>query len=156
MTEYCSTLHLEVPEICRSRLPLNLTIFGLRGTSGPASWTSSKYILPFRTESNRFSIVPEKNKRKVILSRALNGISRCIFLCSKFQTTVMFCDQIRERYGKINESMNGPPFMHVRMFTIIYMLLAQVNLCYRMNLQHLCKLCTEFAVLLLQRMSLTL
>jgi len=58
-----------------------------------------------------------KKQNKNILWRAFNGVSRCLILCSKLQTTVMFCDQVRYRYDKISKPMNGSPFFCERMYT---------------------------------------
>ena len=118
MAAHFPILRPEVLEACHN-LPLNLTVFGPRGTNWSVSWTSGKHNPPFRTEDDVFSIVLKKGKEdeKNILCRAFNGISRSFILCSKLQTTVVFCDQVRYRNDKISELMNGSPFFSERMHT---------------------------------------
>ena len=75
-------------------------------------------ILPSGQKIMGLASSSRKRKEKNILCRTFNGVGRCVILCSKLQTTIMFCDQVKYRYDKISELMNGSPFFCVRMYTV--------------------------------------
>lgn len=89
--------------------------------------------------------------KKCILSRAFNSIRRCLILCSELKTTIMFCDQVGDRFSKINKPTYGLSFKTIRMraekcvhceFRETYNYSKDLRLSY--------KLCKELVVRLLQ------
>jgi len=75
---------------------------------------SSRCTPPFITMVIDSDLSKSKIK-KCILSRAFNGIRRCLIICSKLNMMIMFCDQVRDRFSKINKLMYGPSFKTIRM-----------------------------------------
>ena len=154
MAAHFPILRPEVLEACHN-LPLNLTVFGPRGTNWSVSWTSGKCKPPFRTEDNAFSIVLKRGKEdekkySVELSMASADPSS-----SAPSSRRRSCSAIKSDTGMTRSAsrwMARPSLVKECILQNVHAVRSGEPMFWK-NLRCLCKPCTEPAILLFEHIS---